>query len=154
VRPWCFTKQVCKKLFAVLSHKNKLESRDLIRYPRFESFAGFSALKRLGLDFDTIPAQIPLVPSSHSISITNCSGAKQSPTVLRRIIEELSVKCIQVDCARTAELLYSWRSPKEQIYLVGLGGYAGSLTNFEILLHRLPWTRGCRRKTVPHVSPQ
>jgi hypothetical protein len=117
--------------------------------PTFGSFAGFSALKRLGLDLDTIPAQISLPPSLHSISITNCCGAKQSPTMLRRIIEEFPVKCIQVDYVWTAELVHSWRIPELHIFLSGSGrdewdewdAWDELLDELEISLHRLPWTK-------------
>lgn len=124
--------------------KERMVESRFEKAPTFGSFAGFSALKRLGLDLDTIPAQISLPPSLHSISITNCYLAKQSATVLRRIIEELSVKCIQVDGPWTAELVHSWRIPELRIFLSGSEWDEWLFDELEILVRRLPWTNGWR----------
>jgi hypothetical protein len=125
--------------------KGRMVESRFEKTPTFGSFAGFSALKRLGLDLDTIPALISLPPSLHSISITNCHRAKRSTTVLRRrIIEELSVKCIQFDCPWTAELVHSWRIPELRIFLSGSEWEEWLFDELEILVRRLPWTYGWR----------
>lgn len=82
-----------QNLSAILSSKPEGKV-DIWNMPTFEYFAGSSALKRHGLHLDTT-APISLPPSLHSISIINCRYAKQDPIMLRRVIEECSVKSIQ-----------------------------------------------------------
>jgi hypothetical protein len=112
------------------------------RRPKFESFAGFSALKRQGMDLDATSAQISLPPSLHSISITNCKNAKECPIVLLRIMEKFSVKSIQVDDARTALSCHSWQKPEQQIVLSPWNKrLSDELEVSNISDHCLPWTQ-------------